>query len=155
MGTKNVYYNGTLEQWISAGFGDIAGIYNEDGCYNLYIGNTLLNSLNIPETVNKINTYAFANTSISNVTIPSTVKSISSFAFYGCSKLSSITIPKSVTRIGSSSFAVCSALKDINFNGTKEQWNTIEKGIYWDYNTGDYTVICTNGKLDKNDNEIN
>jgi hypothetical protein len=27
-------------------------------------------------------------------------------------------------------------------------------GIYWNYNTGNYTVTCTDGKLDKNDKEI-
>ena len=36
----------------------------------------------------------------------------------------------------------------------KAEFNAITKGEDWNYNTGEYIVICTDGKLAKNGNEI-
>ena len=91
---------------------------------------------------------------LTSITIPDGVISIGSYAFYMCSGLTSITIPNSVTIIGDDAFGWCHKLTSIVFNGTKEQWNSIEKGSKWDETTGRYTIICTDGKLDKNGNEI-
>ena len=77
------------------------------------------------------------------------VTSIGDWAFSDCSGLTSITIPDSVTSIGDRAFFYCSGLTIINFQGTKAQWKAIEKGSYWDYNTGKYTVHCTDGKYKK------
>ncbi len=45
--------------------------------------------------------------------------------------LQSIVIPESVTSIGSYAFEDCSGLKTINYTGTEEQWNAINKGFNW------------------------
>lgn len=75
--------------------------------------------------------------------------SIGRYAFANCSALTSITIPDTVTSIGGSAFYRCSALTEISFNGTVEQWNAVSKDPYWDSDTGDYTVYCTNGETAK------
>lgn len=59
-----------------------------------------------------------------------------------------------VTTIIESAFEGCSSLKSITFNGTKAQWKLIAKGSWWNKNTSNYTIQCTDGKLDKNGNEI-
>ena len=46
-------------------------------------------------------------------------------------------------------FADCTSLKEIHFNGTKEEWNKIEKDKYWDKNTGEYTIYCSDGNIKK------
>ena len=63
-------------------------------------------------------------------------------------------ISNSITNIGSSAFTYCKNLTTIDFNGTMSEWKAITKGSGWNSVTGDYTVYCTDGKLDKNDNEI-
>ncbi len=88
------------------------------------------------------------------VTIPASVTSIGEYAFYNCSSLTSITIPSGVTNINAYAFSKCWKLTCITFNGTKAQWKAIGKNTTWNYETGSYTVACTDGKLDKNGRDI-
>ena len=78
-------------------------------------------------------------------------ESIDDYAFMDCSGLTSITIPNSVTSIGTWAFADCSGLTTINFQGTKAQWQAIEKDSNWNYSTGEYAVICTDGTISETD----
>lgn len=79
---------------------------------------------------------------------------IDGFAFNRCTGLTSVTIGNGVTYIGESAFCYCDQLTDITFNGTKAQWNAIDKftdgnGFPWDHGTGNYTVHCTDGDIEK------
>jgi len=67
--------------------------------------------------------------------------------FEGCSGLTSITIPSSVTSIGDYAFQYCYKLTSITYQGTKAQWNAITKGLFWDYETDNYTIHCTDGDI--------
>ena len=88
--------------------------------------------------------------SLTSITIPENVTSIGSSVFVECSSLASITIPDSITSIGNSAFNGCSSLTNITFNGTKEHWNAIKKGSYWNDSTGDHTIHCTDVDIAKN-----
>ena len=79
------------------------------------------------------------------------VKSIGDWAFLYCSDLVSITIPDSVKSIGDFAFFRCDDLTTIKFQGTKAQWQAIQKDTYWDSSTGEYAVICTDGTISKAD----
>ena len=87
--------------------------------------------------------------SLASIVIPDSVTSIDSDVFYYCSSLTSITIGHNVRRIEEGAFLGCSSLRDITFNGKKEEWKNIEKGEYWEYDTGYFTVHCTDGDLTK------
>ena len=91
-----------------------------------------------------------------NLTLPEKSSSgkaydIYRYAFKGCTSLTSITIPEGVTSIGREAFSVCTSLTSITYSGTKEQWNRIEKGYGWAYDTGYFVVHCTDGDIAKSD----
>ena len=60
--------------------------------------------------------------SLTSVTIPNSVTKIEGYAFFTCTNLTSITIPSSVTYIGAYAFNACSLLTTVilgNVNGWK------------------------------------
>ena len=83
--------------------------------------------------------YAIGKTNTSFI-IPDGVTSIGEHAFCNCESLTSVTIPDSVTSIGDLAFYYCTSLKTINYKGGKEQWVAISKGLFWDLDTGNYTI---------------
>ena len=107
-----------------------------------------LTSVTIPDGVTKIGSSAFSGCSgLTNITIPESVTSIGWGAFFGCTGLTSVTISNGVTSIGAWAFENCTDLTRIDFNGTKAQWNAIEKGNDWSHNTGSFTIYCTDGTI--------
>lgn len=97
---KDLYYTGTFDEWCSKAWnpGMIAG-------YRLFINNSEINDVVIPNSVTSIGNHVFSGcASLTSITIPTSVTSIGDGAFSGCSGLTSISIPNSVTNIGSSAF---------------------------------------------------
>ena len=93
--TPNVYYGRDIESWINIkrinpenyGYGMFGS-----GNYNLYINNQLVTNLDIPNTVDTIQSGTFRGcNSIQSVTIPTQIEFIGEYAFSGCDSLSSLT----------------------------------------------------------------
>ncbi|MBR2970332.1 MAG: leucine-rich repeat domain-containing protein [Clostridia bacterium] len=80
-----------------------------------------------------------------------TVTEIAGVAFYGRQdpSFTSLHIPKSVTSLGYGCFAGCVPLKHIYYEGTKAEWNAIQKGTGWNnaLGNGECTVHCSDGDV--------
>lgn len=148
-------------------------------------GCTSLASITIPNSVTSIGDQAFGQcTALTSITIPDSVTTIGGGLFYecstltyvvlgaglteiksgqfgpgmfeGCTSLASINIPNNITSIGAEAFYDCKMLTNITFEGTVEQWRTINLGAGWNgeplfFGTGGYIpateVICSNGTV--------
>ena len=165
-GMKGVYIT-DIGKWCGISFENYDGnpLYY---AHNLYLNETLITNLVIPNGVTSIGGYAFVGcagltsitipngvtsiggsafsgcTGLTSITIPDSVTSIVWCAFSGCTGLTSITIPASVTSVGDYAFYGCASLTSIKFQGTKAQWYAIEGingiGVYC-------TVYCTDGNI--------
>ena len=90
-----------------------------------------LKKIIIPDGVKTIGDFAFDCCShLEIVKLPDTLKTIGYGAFSKCESLKSITIPAGIENINSA-FETCKSLKTINYKGSKEQWNAIDKEPYW------------------------
>ncbi|MBE6651918.1 MAG: leucine-rich repeat domain-containing protein [Ruminococcaceae bacterium] len=74
----------------------------------------MLTALTLPETVDTIETAAFAFcTSLTELTLPNSLLELQPDAFYGCSKLTKVVLPDNVFTIHPSTFAGCTSLIDL------------------------------------------
>lgn len=72
--------------------------------------------------------------------------SIGESAIQFCSSLTSVSIPNSVTNIGVRAFYDCYSLTSVEYNGTKEQWDKIEKSG-WAVESCIQVIRCTDGEI--------
>ena len=98
--------------------------------HHLYLNNTELTEITIPNSITKINKYALCGASaITSITIPTSVTSIKYYAFSNCSAMQRIFIPRNVTEIEKYSFnmwmksAVIYCEVDSKPNGWDGDWN--------------------------------
>lgn len=100
-----------------------------------------IKSLAIPDGVTHIGKGAFGSCgALELLSLPESITHISAEAFSNCSSLTSITLPNSLTYIGDSAFMYCMKLNEINFNGTKEEWNKVSSES-WNRYFGDKVGI--------------
>ena len=110
--------------------------------------NESITSVDINASTKLIHSGAFSGcTSLASVTIGNGVTSIGGYAFLGCTSLESITIPDSVTSVGRSAFSGCTSLTSLTFNGTKAEWNAVDKGWWWNEHCPFTVVKCSDGNV--------
>lgn len=80
---------------------------------------------------------------LTNVVFGEGITEIGVRMFDNCESLKTVTIPATVKHIRSGACWDCASLTDIYFQGTREQWNAINKFENWDLRSGEYKVHCT------------
>jgi hypothetical protein len=87
-------------------------IYNKTGT-TLIWAPYAKTDITFPDTVEKIQQYAFAGSHINNIVLPDTIKEIENSAFKYCKELKTISLPDNLTEISSYTFFGCSNLEKI------------------------------------------
>lgn len=108
---------------------------------------TGLKSITIPNSVVLIDAHAFGRcASLTSATISSGVTIISRYLFSDCENLSTIVIPISIKIIEEDAFFNIKSLSNINYGGTKEQWNSIQKERIWK-DSKTININCIDGTI--------
>ena len=81
----------------------------------------------------KVTITEWLDKSCTDVMIPAVVEdypvvAIEPWAFMMCDDLTTITIPDSITAIGANAFYMCDALTNVNYFGSKADWNAVAIG---------------------------
>ena len=174
---NNVHYAGTLKE-----YSEIAGCLfytafiggNEERYVNYHINGELITDLVITDDIKNIQSGTFYGATFNSITIDVHGEFDSAWTFANCKNLTTITFSKNVTKIGNYIFMYCNNLTAVNFEGTIEEWNKIQKSVTgeyleeytlpdgtvlssqihiigWDIGTDDFTIYCTDGTIAKAD----
>lgn len=102
-------------------------------------------SVSVPNGVSKIEMYTFYECdSLEDVTLPEGISYIGKGAFQKCESLKNVFIPRSVKHIGEFAFEHCDNLTHIKYDGTINDWDSIEKGFGWASFTGSTVYLLEN-----------
>ena len=113
---KEVYYEGTVEDWCDISFSSLGSNPTSVGAKVYFKNNDTyseLTSITIPDST-KIGIAQFAYFNLEEVTLPENVTTIYNYAFYGCKNLTTINLDK-VESIGDYAFNSCK-LSAVTFN---------------------------------------
>lgn len=83
----------------------------------------------------------------STVKVVQSVTKIADNTFENCNNITSVSIPTSVKEMGDDIFTGCANLTSITYEGTKAQWNSIDKKPCWDSWSKSYTIHCSDGDI--------
>ncbi len=130
---ENVYYDGTIEDWLSNTF------ETDDStpmCYGMYFylkdstgtieydGNNykLLEDVVIPEGVEEIKSYTFYGfRTVTSVSFPSTLTKIGTYAFKNNLAITEVNLPSQLVTIGSYAFSACINLQTLTISESVEK----------------------------------
>lgn len=86
---------------------------------------------------------------VTEFTVPENTKYIGQTAFANSETLTTVTLPAGLTVIAEGAMQHCDKLVSIQFQGSCNEWNQVSKGYLWNYETGNYTVTCSDGTVPK------
>lgn len=109
-----------------------------------FYGCTSLQEAILPDSLTYLGKEAFVEcTELKTVRLPAALDEIKESTFSRCSSLTEITIPGCISVVKEEAFADCTKLSEISYDGTRSEWDSIEKADNWDANTVRFNVICS------------
>lgn len=88
---------------------------------------------------------------VTEFVIPRNIRAIGDKAFASCDSLQTLVIPDSITYIGNRPFYGTDRLSYLTYQGTKDQWEAIEKHPTWNQSYFVTKVRCIDGEVLYND----
>ena len=103
--------------------------------------------INIPNNVDLIQIGAFRSCTILNKVVINANR-IGTNAFRSCTNLTEIILGNNVKNIDGYVFEGCSNITSFKYEGTKVEWNSINKTSSWNTDSNITKVICSDGEVD-------
>ena len=113
--------------------------------YGVFLGCQNLVRIALPVGITTLSRNLFNSSGLSEIIIPHGVTTIEEGVFFQCENLTNVQIPASVRTIGRDVFNGCGNLRQISFDGTIAQWNSIKISGDWHYRVPAKYVACRNG----------
>lgn len=86
-----------------------------------------LKEITVPSSVSVVGYHTFSSCgALETVVFEEGVTELMDYAVVGCTSLKSVTLPSTLEKIGLSAFTDDTQLTDVYFNGTQEEWESIE-----------------------------
>ncbi len=153
----------TIKQWAFYDCENLEKVHFSEGLKKMedlvFIWCVSLTEITFPDSLTDMGHSIFNECSnLKTVKLPKNLTVLQRGVFSNCDSLETVMIPAGMTSIGDKAFWHCTNLSQLYFEGTKVQWQAIEKGhentwekdgTYWDTDTGDYVVVCSDGELSK------
>jgi hypothetical protein len=116
-----------------------------------FLATTGVTELVIPGSLVTIAEWAFNGTHdqtfLRSITIMHGVKTIEWAALADHYDLVKVVLPASITSIGQAALNECHSLKELYFEGTMAQWNSITKDPHWKGTSPITVVHCIDGDI--------
>lgn len=115
---------------------------------NFGTGTPFISSIYLPQSILEINYCGYFYTTATEITIPNNVISIGGSAIMQNEELTKLIIPNTVTNIGTNAIATNPKLNYIEFCGTVNEWENINKETPWIVTCPLATYVqCTDGQV--------
>lgn len=88
--------------------------------------------------------------SLDAITLPEGLIQLRAAVFKDCFSLEEVYLPRSLESIGSNVFSQCFNLYELNYAGTKTEWERMQKTSRWKTNSNLNVVHCTDGDVKLN-----
>ena len=86
------------------------------------------------------------NMSVQTITLPEGFKKLV-IGFNADMNLKKVYLPSTMEQFDGYLFTSCTSFESIEYNGTKSQWEAIEKDDYWNYLAKEIKVNCKDGTI--------
>ena len=147
---RSAFYNCSALTKVTIGDGVTA--INRDAFYSCKKLKEVVFGKNI-ETIGR-NAF-FECQKLESIELYDAVKTIGDGAFSECSKLKDVKLGKGLQSIGDEAFFNCVRFTELNFGGTKAQWEQITLGTQWTWDNNSNKrdrscekVICSDGEVE-------
>lgn len=102
----------------------------------------------LPNNILNINHDAFFYCYLSSITFGENVHNIGDEAFGECLNLKKVEFNSKLAEIGSRIFRGCTNLTTIDYQGSKDQWEKINKNTDWADLSNIQRIVCTDGVIE-------
>lgn len=115
---------------------------------DVFSGCTNLKNVRLGNNLTTIGGFAFDQCeALQVIDIPDSVKVLGRDAFDNCTSLSKVTIGVGLRELRPALFAYCDKLTEINYRGTKADWDYLRKANDWAYLSKVNKIVCADGDI--------